>query len=110
MVIVADRPGEAITIGDHGRYRYGAVLRGRAELGSGSQVLGPVIVEECTLGAGGSFAEPDPDRRGGVLKGVGPARGLTVPRGQVIAAYGLFAQAAMLRQRFFHPPPKSRDS
>ena len=103
LVIDADRAGGAIVIGDEGRYRYGAVIRGAAALGSGSQVLGPVIVDGCSLGAGGSHLEPDPDRRGGVLKGVGPARGLTVPRGQVIASYGPFAQHAMQPQRFFHP-------
>jgi acetyltransferase-like isoleucine patch superfamily enzyme len=103
LVIDAHRPGEAVTIGDHGRYRYGAVIRGRAVLGGGSQVLGPVIVEDCTLGAGGSFAEPDPDRRGGVLKGSGPARGLDVPQGRVIASHGPFAQAAMAWQSYFHP-------
>lgn len=105
LVLDADRPGELIAIGDHGRYRYGAVIRGRASLGSGSQVLGPVIVEDCELGAGGDFTEPDPDRRGGVLKGVGPARDLRVPQGHVIAAYGPFDQAAMQPQSFFHPKP-----
>lgn len=103
LVIDADRADAAIEIGDEGRYRYGAVIRGKATLGSGSQVLGPVIVDDCSLGAGRSFLEPDPDQRGGVLKGVGPARGLTVPRGQVIASYGPFAQHAMQPQRFFHP-------
>ena len=103
LVIDADRADAAIVIGDEGRYRYGAVIRGKATLGSGSQVLGPVIVEDCSLWAGGSFLESDPDQRGGVLKGVGPARGLTVPRGQVIASYGPFAQHAMQPQHFFHP-------
>lgn len=64
-----------------------------------------MIVESCTLGAGGSHAEPDPDRRAGVLKGAGPARHLTVPQGQVIAAWGPFQQEAMLKQSFFHPKP-----
>lgn len=105
LVLDADRAGEVIAIGDHGRYRYGAVIRGRASLGSGSQVLGPVIVEDCELGAGGDFTEPDPDRRGGVLKGTGPARRLRVPQGHVIAAYGPFDQAAMQPQSFFHPKP-----
>lgn len=105
LVLDADQAGALIAIGDHGRYRYGAVIRASAALGSGSQVLGPVIVERCTLGAGGSFAEPDPARRGGVLKGAGPARQLTVPQGHVIAAYGPFDQAAMQQQSFFHPEP-----
>jgi carbonic anhydrase/acetyltransferase-like protein (isoleucine patch superfamily) len=105
LVLDADQAGALITIGDHGRYRYGAVIRGRATLGAGSQVLGPVIVEDCELGAGASFAEPDPDLRGGVLKGAGPARHLRVPQGHVIAAWGPFDQAAMQRQSFFHPTP-----
>jgi len=103
LVIDADRADAAIVIGDEGRYRYGVVIRGKATLGSGRQVLGPVIVEDCSLEEGGSFLEPDPDRRGGVLKGVGPARGLTVPCRQVIASYGPFAQHAIKPQRFSHP-------
>lgn len=103
LVVDADRPGQAVTIGDHGRYRYGAVIRGRAVLGAGSQVLGPVIVEDCMLGAGGSFEAADPDRRGGVLKGCGPARKLDVPQGRVIASFGPFAPEAMTWQSHFHP-------
>ena len=110
LVLDADQADAAITIGDHGRYRYGAVIRASAALGSGSQVLGPVIVERCTLGDGGSFAEPDPDRRGGVLKGAGPARHLTVPRGHVIAAWGPFEQTAMQNQSFFHPGPAATNA
>ncbi|MEZ5904626.1 MAG: hypothetical protein R3C69_05825 [Geminicoccaceae bacterium] len=64
-----------------------------------------MIVEDCELGPGGAFTEPDPDERGGVLKGAGPARHLLVPKGHVIAAYGPFDQAAMQQQSFFHPKP-----
>ena len=51
-----------------------------------------------------SVAEPDPDRRGAVLKGLGQARHLTLARGRVIQAFGIFDLADSRPQSFFHPP------
>jgi len=68
--------GETLVIEDGGRYQHGACLVGTNDLGAGSQVLGALTVQRCTLGAGEGFAHPDPDARGGVLKGAGTARGL----------------------------------
>lgn len=102
-LVRADRPGGVIRIGDEGRYMRGCDIRNAALLGSGSQILGPVTVEDCTLEAGGSFATSDPDSRGAVLKGAGTARKLHIPKGRVISAYGDFRPEDMKLQSFFHP-------
>jgi acetyltransferase-like isoleucine patch superfamily enzyme len=92
-----------IAIGDRTRVAGGADLAGRVTVGHGAQILGAIGVQDVTLGAGEDFRHADPDRRGGVLKGHGPARGLTVHAGEVIAAYGRFEQAGIERQRAYHP-------
>jgi hypothetical protein len=101
----ANRPGAAIAIGDGGRYLSGATIQGRSTLGSGSQVLGAITVDDCSLGAGAPFSDPDPDARGAVLKGAGTARGLTLDAGQVIAGSGVFRIEDLKPQSFFHPKP-----
>lgn len=95
--------GDSIAVGAAARLLGGGSLTGSNGLGDGAQVLGPIRIQRCRLGAGGSHAEPDPDRRGGVLKGCGVARDLDVPQGHVIQAFGLFAEAPLRRQSFFHP-------
>ena len=102
------RPGERIAIGDDGRYRHGCQIFGRSLLGSGSQVTGPIVAESCTLGSGGSFAEPDPDLRGAVLKGGGIARDIVLERGRVIQGCGPFRPEDVKPQSFFHPKPVQR--
>ncbi len=102
--------GEVIAVGAAARLLGGGSLTGSNELGRGAQVLGPIRIQRCRLGAGGSHAEPDPDRRGGVLKGCGVARDLEVPQGHVIQAFGLFAEAPLRRQSFFHPPAENARS
>ena len=72
-------------------------------LGTGSQVIGPIRVQNCHLGEGDDHTAPDPDTRGGVLKGYGLARGLAVPQGHVIAGNGTFNLEEMKRQSFYHP-------
>jgi hypothetical protein len=99
----ANRPGAEIRIGSHGRYLNNPSLFGRCLLGNGSQILGNVTVDSCTLADGGSFQEDDPDRRAGLLKGNGLARNLTVARGMVIAGNGTFSEHDLLPQRHFHP-------
>ncbi len=99
----ANRPDAKIDIGDQGRYLSGASVFGRSTLGSGSQILGPIMVDDCTLEAGGSYTEADPDRRAGLFKGAGVARGLTVPLGHVIAGSGTFDKNNLKLQSFFHP-------
>ena len=79
-----------------------------AIVGSGAQVLGPIRIQHCRLGSGGSFREPDPDRRGAVLKGCGIARNLEIPTGMVIQAFGIFAEAPLRHQSHFHPKTAER--
>lgn len=95
--------GAEIAIGDGARLLGGGSLTLSNRIGRGAQILGPIRCQNCRLGDGGSYREPDPDRRGGVLKGMGVARNLDVPQGHVIQAFGLFAEAPMRRQSFFHP-------
>jgi hypothetical protein len=98
--------GAVIEIGDGGRYTLGASLTAPAQLGSGSQILGAIAVQDCVLGAGGTFRDLDPDARGAVLKGVGRARGLRLARGQVIQGDGVFDAADIKPQSFYHPASK----
>jgi carbonic anhydrase/acetyltransferase-like protein (isoleucine patch superfamily) len=93
-----------IMIGKLARLLGGGSMTGGTVIGDGAQVLGPIRMQRCTLGTGGSYREADPDRRGGVLKGSGVARGITVPQGHVIQAFGLFDEAPIRRQSYFHPP------
>ncbi|MBY6263478.1 hypothetical protein EI613_16385 [Azospirillum sp. 412522] len=107
FTIKADHPGCVIEIGGHARLLGGGSLALGNHIGDGAQVLGPIRMQDCRLEAGGSHRSPDPDRRGGVLKGSGVARGLTVPAGMVIQAFGLFAEAPLRPQSFFHPKPRA---
>jgi hypothetical protein len=99
----ANRPGAEIRIGSHGRFLNNPSVFGETVLGDGTQILGNITVDTCTLGDGGSHAEPDPDLRGGLLKGQGTARNLNVAMGHVISAQGMFLEADTLPQRHFHP-------
>jgi hypothetical protein len=102
----ADGAGDLIEIGDDGRYLGGVSLGGTVQLGAGSQILGAIAVQGCILAAGGSHAEPNPDARGAVLKGVGRARGLRLATGQVIQGNGVFDAKDVKPQSFYHPPAR----
>lgn len=104
--IKANMPDAAIVIGDGGRYCDGANIMGKTSLGSGSQVLGGITVQGCTLAAGGTFQTPDPDERAAVLKGFGLARGITLEKGQVVNGSGNFAERPVEWQHDYHPKPK----
>lgn len=99
----ANRLGALISIGDNGRYLNGCSVFGNSSLGSGSQIIGSIAVDSCTLEKGGSYRDPDPDLRAGLLKGFGAARGLSVPIGSVINGKGSFSQEAIERQTAYHP-------
>lgn len=95
--------GETIAIGDGARLLGGGSLSLSNRIGHGAQVLGPIRCQNCTLGDGGAYRDPEPDERGGVLKGSGVARGVAVPQGHVIQAFGLFSEGTLRRQSYFHP-------
>jgi carbonic anhydrase/acetyltransferase-like protein (isoleucine patch superfamily) len=95
--------GETIDIGDGARLLGGGSLTLSNRIGRGAQILGPIRCQNCLLGDGGTYRDPEPDERGGVLKGSGIARGIEVPQGHVIQAFGLFAEAVMRPQSYFHP-------
>jgi hypothetical protein len=101
----ANRPGASLHVGHGGRYQGGVTVLGRTRLGSGSQVLGQITVDSCALGEGQPHADPDPDRRGAVLKGRGLARNLRLAAGEVIAGERIFRQQDLQRQTDFHPKP-----
>ncbi|MGO4705137.1 hypothetical protein AB4072_05085 [Microvirga sp. 2MCAF38] len=96
-----------ITIGDGARLLGGGSLALSNEIGNGAQILGPIRCQNCRLGSGGTHREPDPDLRGGVLKGSGVARNIDVPQGHVIQSFDLFASAVMRPQSYFHPKPEA---
>jgi len=101
--IKANRAGALINVGDNGRYVAGTWLLGTSTLGSGSQVIGQIHVEDCELAGGDSHACDDPNRRGAVLKGSGDARGLCVRAGYVIRSdNGRFEQRDEKPQSSFH--------
>ncbi|HMK78387.1 MAG TPA: AraC family transcriptional regulator [Xanthobacteraceae bacterium] len=98
----ANRSGAFIEIGDRGRYLGGAAVYGATELGSGSQILGAISADNCTLGPGAPHTDPNPDERGAVMKGAGTARDLTVARGMTLAGNGTFSAADAKPQSFYH--------
>lgn len=102
----ANRVGARILIGSRGRYLGGATVFGTSVLEDGSQILGAITLDDCHLEGGGSFLSGDPDERGGVLKGLGTARNLFIPRGHVIAAQGQFDVAAIKLQSYYHSRTK----
>jgi hypothetical protein len=95
--------GEIIRIGDGARLLGGGSLALSNRIGRGAQILGPIRCQNCTLGDGGTYRDPEPDERGGVLKGSGVARNVDVPQGHAVQAFGLFAEAPVRRQSYFHP-------
>lgn len=97
-----DKSGGRIEIGSRGRFRDGPSVFAGCALGDGAQVLGPIQAQAVVLGAGGNHEETDPDARGGVLKGTGRARDLTIGRGQVIEGRGHFSAADIKPQSFYH--------
>ncbi|OJX72200.1 hypothetical protein [Leifsonia sp. 71-9] len=101
--VKANAGSSEIRIGDGVRIANGPEIVGLTSIGDGGQVIGPIRAQSVQLAGGGDHQEPDPDRRAGVLKGVGLARGLVVGVGEVVNGLGDFAVAPIERQRFYHP-------
>lgn len=106
VTIVAD--GSDVVIGRGARLTAGCLVEGPARIGSGAQVLGPVSLRDVELADGGDHREPDPDHRGGVVKGVGPVRGVRVGTGEVVVGGGASGRPAVERQRTYHPDAPRR--
>ena len=64
-----NQPGSRVVIGNNGRYLNNSAVFGKTELQSGSQILGNITLISCKLSEGGSYQEPDPNLRAGLLKG-----------------------------------------
>lgn len=105
VCIKANAPAAEIQIGDGGRYIGVVTIFGKFLLGSGSQVLGSITLQDCSLAEGQPHNHPRPDERGAVLKGAGLARNITLLRGQVINAWGRVRQEDAVLQSTFHPDP-----
>lgn len=111
VTVVAD--GSDVVVGGRARLTTGCVVEGPARIGAGAQVLGPVSVRDVELEDGGDHREPDPDHRGGVVKGTGPVRGVRVGLGEVVVggvvhAGGSPGQPRVERQRTYHPDAPRR--
>lgn len=111
VTIVAD--GSDVVIGGRARLTAGCLVEGPARIGAGAQVLGPVSVRDVELEDGGDHREPDPDHRGGVVKGTGPVRGVRVGLGEVVVGGVTHAgetpgRPRIERQRTHHPDAPRR--
>jgi acetyltransferase-like isoleucine patch superfamily enzyme len=92
-----------LDIGARARLAGGGSVSAGCRIGAGAQIVGRIQARAVELAGGASYADPDPDRRGGVLKGFGVAHGVRVGLGEVIQAFGDFRTAPLRRQRDFHP-------
>lgn len=101
--VKANTKTSKIIIGDYGRYINGVQLLGNSYLGSGSQIIGNITVQDSHLEEGESFMSPDTAVRGGVLKGYGLAKNIRVNTGMVINGQGVFEQKEIKSQSFYHP-------
>ncbi|MCS6582447.1 hypothetical protein [Curtobacterium citreum] len=111
VTVVAD--GSDVVIGGRARLTAGCLVEGPARIGAGAQVLGPVSVRDVELEDGGDHREPDPDHRGGVVKGTGPVRGVRVGLGEVVVGGVTHTGATsgrptVERQRTYHPDAPRR--
>lgn len=93
--------GGAVRVGAGARLSGGCTVEGPAEVGDGAQVLGTVTVRDVVLADGGDHGEPDPDRRGAVVKGAGRVHGVRLGVGEVVVARTDVSLPE--RQRAHHP-------
>jgi hypothetical protein len=101
---------DGILIGRDVRLIGGGSLTLANQIGDGAQILGPIRCQNCSLGGGESYRHPISNERGAVLKGSGVARGIALSQGLVIQTFGLFADATVRQQSFFHPDERRAKS
>ncbi|MFZ6993886.1 hypothetical protein ACO0E1_18525 [Curtobacterium sp. RRHDQ66] len=100
-VTITASEGADVVVGAGARVLGGAQVQGPARIGDGAQVLGAVAVRDVVLDGGGTRAEPDPDRRGAVVKGAGRVHGVRLAVGEVVAVGT--GPLVVERQRAYHP-------
>ena len=105
--VKANRSGSTIELGAGVRLCGGGALFGQSMLGPGAQILGRINVVNCWLAGGAGYADPNPDSRGAVLKGMGLAENLRLEQGDVIQSFGIFSMSQIRRQTEFHSKPLS---
>ncbi|PRB03237.1 hypothetical protein CQ047_17490 [Microbacterium sp. MYb72] len=105
VAVLANTPGAAISIGHRIRLRGRIDVLGTTRLEDGSQILGDITAVDVSLAGGDSYADPDPDARGAVLKGRGRAKGITLDIGTVINGDGDLALFPVEAQSVYHPKP-----
>ena len=103
--IKVNRPDALVCGGNKGRDVNGPTIVGKTTLGTGSQVIGAVTVQDCVLDEGLDFTAANPDEQGAVLKGYGLARGLRIGKGQVLNGQGKFDPQNIEQQSSYHPKP-----
>lgn len=104
VAVGAAPPGSGsadVEIGAGARLSGGCLVEGPATIGNGAQVIGTVSVREVVLGAGADRHDPDPDRRGAVVKGTGRIHGVRLGAGDVVVGRAAVSDAE--RQRAHHP-------
>jgi hypothetical protein len=106
----ANRAGAEITIGSNGRYQGNASVFGKTSLGSGTQILGQITVNNCILEAGRDYKSVNPELRGGLLKGYGSAQNIKIPQGKVISGSGEIRVDMLVSQAMFHPNERDADA
>jgi len=94
--------GGKMKFGNNGRFDGRINIFGNCDFGVGSQIIGTINVYGCTLQGGGDFTEPDPDKRAGLIKGIGTARNITVETGNVLNGFGDFDPSKTEPQSVYH--------
>ena len=100
--IKANVPQAKIEVGSHGRYVNGCQVYGKTTLGSGSQIIGPIVAQNVDLAAGEAHSSVDYNEKAAVLKGHGLARDISVGKGEVINGQGSFVQSDIEKQVTYH--------
>lgn len=95
-------PNSKIIFSNNGRYDGKINIFGDCKFGEGSQIIGTINVYNCTLIGGGDYREENPDRRAGLIKGIGTAKNIVVDKGFVVNGFGDFAKAAQELQSNYH--------
>ncbi|MEH6631500.1 MAG: hypothetical protein V7776_11755 [Halopseudomonas aestusnigri] len=109
VTIKANTPDTRIEIGDNGRYLSGPIILGNSSFGDGSQILGPITVQNCVLEPGEPYTGQDPDLRAAVIKGHGLIRNQTIHTGKVAVVGEASSEITLHDQSYFHPKKRYKN-